>query len=303
MRDGERPRTGADVRRIVRIAPLPYHPSAHDPVLVRTTIDRRHGWRRGCAAAQGDPGAGLRLRRLSRRAGSDHRPRLRRRRRAGADAHRRRQEPVLPDAGHRAAPARAGPVRRGQPADRADARPGRRAGRGRRACGIPELVAVGRRGAAHRARDDERAPGAALRGARAAEYAALPGAARFAARARAARPVRHRRGALRQPVGPRLPRGLPGARRAARALSRRAAHRAHRHRRRADARRHRRAAAAARRAHLHQQLRPAEHPLCDRREGRCAQPAAALHQRRARGRCRHRLLPVAQARSTRPRPG
>ena len=47
-------------------------------------------------------------------------------------------------------------------------------------------------------------------------------------------PVRHRRGALRQPVGPRLPAGVPRADGAARALRRRAAHRAHGHGRRAS---------------------------------------------------------------------
>jgi ATP-dependent DNA helicase RecQ len=51
-------------------------------------------------------------------------------------------------------------------------------------------------------------------------------------------------------------------------VSRRAAHRAHRDRRRAHPRGHRRAAAARGRAALRQQLRPAEHPLHDRREGR-----------------------------------
>ncbi len=49
-----------------------------------------------------------------------------------------------------------------------------------------------------------------------------------------------------------------------------------------------------RRAGLHQQLRPAQHPLRDRREGQRAPAAAALHPRRARGRRRHRLLPEPQ---------
>ena len=55
--------------------------------------------------------------------------------------------------------------------------------------------------------------------------------------------------------------GVPRADGAARALSRRAAHRAHRHRRRAHARRHRRAPAAGRARAVRQQLRPAQHPL------------------------------------------
>ena len=64
-----------------------------------------------------------------------------------------------------------------------------------------------------------------------------------------------------------------GLQRAARALCRRAADRADRHRRRADPRRHHRAPAAAGRAHLRQQLRPPEHPLRGRREGQRAQPS------------------------------
>ena len=62
-----------------------------------------------------------------------------------------------------------------------------------------------------RARAAARRARAAVRRARARHDAALPGAARLAARARPAEPVRHRRGALRQPVGPRLPRRVPGA--------------------------------------------------------------------------------------------
>ena len=52
--------------------------------------------------------------------------------------------------------------------------------------------------------------------------------------------------------------------------------------------------AARGRAPVHQQLRPAEHPLPRGREGRSAAPAAALPARRARGRGRHRLLPEPQ---------
>ncbi len=59
----------------------------------------------------------------------------------------------------------------------------------------------------------------------------------------AARAVRHRRGALRLAVGARLPPGVRPARLVARALPRRAAHRAHRDRRRPDARGRARAAA------------------------------------------------------------
>ena len=49
-------------------------------------------------------------------------------------------------------------------------------------------------------------------------------------------------------------------------------------------------------APVRQQLRPAQHPLHHRREEGRDRPAAALHRERARGRGRHRLLPVAQAR-------
>ena len=64
---------------------------------------------------------------LPRRPAGHRRTCRRRRRRPGADAHRRRQEPVLPGAGDRAPPRRAGRGGGRQPADRADARPGRRA--------------------------------------------------------------------------------------------------------------------------------------------------------------------------------
>jgi hypothetical protein len=84
------------------------------------------------------------------------------------------------------------------------------------------------RGAPHAARRDH----AAVRGARAREHAALSVAARFAEGARQALAVRDRRGALREPVGPRLPPRIPRAHGAARALRGRAAHRAHGHGRR-----------------------------------------------------------------------
>ena len=172
----------------------------------------------------------------------------RRRRRAGADAHRRRQEPVLPGAGDRA------PARRPR----------------RRRVVVSPLIALmhdqvgaldeagvhaaflnstldGRRGAARRARDDERAADAAVRGARARDDAALPGAARLAARARRCSACSRstRRIASASGATTSAPEYLR-ADGAARALRRRAAHRAHRHRRCAHARRHRRAPAAAR---------------------------------------------------------
>ena len=242
-----------------------------------------------------DPARDLRLRAVPRPAAGDRRPRRGRRRRPGADAHRRRQVAVLPDPRHRA-PARRPRRERGRvAADRADARPGRRPARGRRRCRLPQFHArlgadPGRR-APHAARRDH----PAVRGARAGQHAALPVAARFAQGARQAGAVRHRRGPLREPVGPRLPPRIPRAHGAARALCRRAADRAHRHRRCADAGRHRRAPAARGGAPVRLQLRPAEHPLHHRREEGSHHAAAALHRARARGRRRRGLLPVAQA--------
>ncbi len=129
----------------------------------------------------------------------------------------------------------------------------------------------------------------ALRRAGAAAHAALP----RAHRSRGRRAVRDRRGALRVAVGPRFPARVSRPVRAARALSRGAAHRAHRHRRSAHAGRDRRTAGARRRARVRVELRPAQHPLHDRRQGRCARATARLHPRRASGRGGHRLLPVA----------
>ena len=89
------------------------------------------------------------------------------------------------------------------------------------------------------------------------------------------RAVRDRRGALRLAMGPRLSPGVYRPVRARRALSRRAAHRADRDRRRADARR--RSSSGSRSTDaplLRRELRPAEHPLRDRRQAECAGAAA-----------------------------
>ena len=113
--------------------------------------------------------------------------------------------------------------------------------------------------------------------------------------------VRHRRGALRVPVGARLPARLPRAVRAARALARRAAHRADRHRDPGDRRpRSPQRLSLARRAALRRQLRPAQHPVPHRAEERARAAAAAVAAHRARRRRGHRLLPVARLGRARP---
>ena len=75
------------------------------------------------------------------------------------------------------------------------------------------------------------------------------------------RAVCDRRGALRVAMGPRLSPGIYRPVGDIRALSRRAAHRADRHRRRAHPQGDRRAARACRRAALRREFRPAEYPL------------------------------------------
>ena len=115
------------------------------------------------------------------------------------------------------------------------------------------------------------------------------------------RPVRHRRGALRVPVGARLPARLPAAVDAARALARRPPDRPDRHGDRADPRRDRRSGCSSATPALRRQLRPAQHPVPDRAQGQAARPAARPAAHRARRRRRHRLLPVARTRSSRPR--
>ena len=159
------------------------------------------------AGTRRDPAPGLRLPGLPRRAAGDRRARRRRRRRARADADRRRQVALLPDSGARARRRR----RRRLAADRADAGPGRRAAASS-ACARRSSTRRLDAETAARVERDVRAGRArpALRRARAAADAALP---RAAGRARdaTARALRHRRGALRLAVGPRLPARVPAA--------------------------------------------------------------------------------------------
>ena len=138
---------------------------------------------------------------------------------------------------------------------------------------------------------------AALRRARARHHAALPGAARRAARARPAQPVRDRRGALREPVGPRLSRRTTWrSDGAARALSRTCrASRSPPPPTSSRAPTSSSGCSSAERASFVSSFDRPNIRYTHRREGqRARRSCCASSQRRARGRRRHRLLPVAQ---------
>ena len=211
--------------------------------------------------------ARLRLRRVPRRAGRDRRPRRRRAAMRSCSCRPARQVALLPDP--RARPP--GHRRRRLAADRADAGSGRRAPRARRARRLPQLDAGHGRAPRRRDRVPRRRARPALPRARAA---ALDSTLRLLDRG-TDRAVRDRRGALRRAVGPRLPARLPDALGAARALARRC--RASRSPPRPREATHAEIATRLNlggRPPLRRQLRPAEHPVPDRAEGRAA-PAAA----------------------------
>ena len=225
---------------------------------------------------------GLRLPELSGCPGRGDRAGDRRRRRPGAHAHRRRQVALLSDPGPDPTRHRAG----GLAPDRPDAGPGGCPAPARGEGGLPELIpaAPGAVGGGDRAPRGRARP--ALRGPGAPPDRALPGAARAHAR----RPIRHRRGPLRLPVGARLPTRVLPARRAARPLAGGAPDRAHGHRRHPHPPRDRRASGARGRGQVRLQLRPAEHPLSHRREVGAASPAARAPARAPAGRIGDRLL-------------
>ena len=171
------------------------------------------------------------------------------------------------------------PDARRLPARVADAGPGRGAGAGRAGARGAGQRAAGQRDqpAGGRARGG-RARAAALRRARAVRVARLP----RAHPPRADRPVRGRRGALRLPVGPRLPARLLPPRRC-RALARRAGdHGLDRDGHAAGGGRHRRAARAARSRARVDRLRPPE-PLVRRRRLRDQGGRPPRDLRRAEG--------------------
>ena len=114
-----------------------------------------------------------------------------------------------------------------------------------------------------------------------------------AARPRHDRAVRDRRGALRGPVGARLPARLPRPVRAARALAGRAADRADRDGHPGHARRDHPRLNLENARHFVASFDRPEHPVPDRAEERAAAAAARAAAHRARGRRGHRLLPVA----------
>ena len=228
------------------------------------------------------PARGLRLRRVPRRPGGDRRAGHRRRRRRRAHAHRWRQERHVPGARARAR----GHGPRGQPADRPHARPGRRAAW---PTASARRISTRRRRPTSARRSSGRTRRRARPALRRARAAARP-RHRGAAAARHAQRHRDRRGALRVAVGPRLPPRLPRARRPRRAVPRCAAHGAHRDR---DARRRTRSSPSG--SHLddgealRRELRPPQHPVPHRAEGRPAQAARRLHPRRSPRVGRHRL--------------
>ena len=125
---------------------------------------------------------------------------------------------------------RPGTGHRGVAAHLADEGPGRRAAGGRRERRRLQLLArtaPRRAGAGAPARRRARS---AVRRPRDAHDAGRSWR-RLQGMGRRPRPLRHRRGALRQPVGPRFPARVRAARRAARAVPRRAHPGLHRHRR------------------------------------------------------------------------
>lgn len=232
-----------------------------------------------------DPQIRLRLRPVPAAAGGGDRPCDRGRRRARAVSDREGQVALLPDPGTRPR----GRRHRGVAAGGADAGPGDRPVPGRRPRRRPQRGRLFRGGRPHPGRRPGRRARPPLRNARAARPPRLHGLPL----AGAGGALCDRRGALRQPVGSRLPPGIRRPRRPRRPLPRRAAHRADGDRRSPDAGGHPPLAPAGARGRLLVELRPAEHPLRDRGARPAAPPAPRL-SRPPPGRERDRLLPQPQ---------
>ena len=186
---------------------------------------------------------------------------------------------------------------RGLAAHLADEGSGRHAGRQRRRRRLLQQLAgrrpqgVGRRRAAR---------GALPAAVRVAGAAGRRGQRRLSLDAGALRRELHgdRRGALHQPVGPRLPSGVPPARATADAVRGRQPARLHRHRHGTRPPRHRRAAGAAQPRGAGRIVRPAE-PRLPRPRPRRPEASADRHPRRAIAARRASSTARHDARSTR----
>ncbi|CAA9509091.1 MAG: ATP-dependent DNA helicase RecQ, partial [uncultured Solirubrobacteraceae bacterium] len=231
---------------------------------------------------------GVRLRRAAPGPARGDPVRAGRPRHAGRDVDRLGQVRDLPD--RRAADR--GLDRRGQPAHRAAARPGRG----------PQRARGGRRRPAQLERLEVQARGGARRARRGRARVPLPGAraARQRRRARRARdrpplPARRRRGARHLGVGPRLPAGVPADRRRGGGARPPDDHRADRHRRAARARGDRRAARPPGPVDHRPWVRPPQHLPRGGALLRRPPPAQGAHRaRRGLPAARDRLLGDAQ---------
>ncbi len=231
--------------------------------------------------------SGVRLSVLSRPAGGDCRPGRWRRRRPGTDADRWRQVALLSDSGPLAARRRGGRFA----ADRPDAGSGRRlATSGRQGC-FPQFLAGLPGGGRYRAQPVARRTRSHLCRPRTAADGPFHRSPRTADRPPASGPVRHRRGALRFAVGPRLSPRVHPTLPVAPTFSRHTAHCADGDGRPTDAAGNQNPARARRSTRVRRQFRSAQYPLLHCRARQSA-PAVARVSRRARERSRDRLLPV-----------
>ena len=225
--------------------------------------------------APGGPARRVRLPVVPRRPAGDHRDAARGPGLRGGHADGRREVAHLSDTGAGPGGDHAG----GLAAHRAHEGPGRRDDRGRAARDLPLGVAAVRRAPAA-------GPGALRRRVRALLRGARGDRSLGGARPRRPRPASHRRrrGSLHQPVGARLPAGLPEPHRPQAQVRRRADAGADRHRHARRHRRHHRAAGDDRSGLLPRPLLPPEPAHLDVPQGR----ADGASERRHEGRPRRR---------------